>query len=950
MTGLSPLVVEQCAVVAGLLAYLTGLVTVRPRPAGSPHDTLARYSNDSHMAVEKVVVVVIDALRADHLVTAAAPLMPYLQGQLASGAARGYVVHTAAPTVTLPRIKSLVTGSVPGFMDIIENFGAGELVDDNIIRRWAAQGRRIHLYGDDTWLKVFPSQFSKHQGVTSFFVTDYTEVDRNVTQHLTKVLPSDEWDVLILHYLGLDHIGHLEGPMSPLIGPKLLEMDAVVKNIHVTLEAKGLKYLVLVCGDHGMSDAGGHGGSSHSEVTTSALFLSNTIIKKRPEKVQEARQVDLAPTLGLLTGIGVPEGSVGRPITELLQNIPPEKRMALHSQAARQLLAIAKGSGLHLNHGNVELLFQQTTLLHERIVQDLRQNPAGSRPEVERVCKFYGDCQQEVSDALATRQQSYDLPIIYLATFALLMILAGCVWRQVKGGPLAPRKQVVGTTVGWCAGCTFLGWLLVCAGASGSKMCHLLQPSAWLLFMAFVYVMVALASSSSSSTITRNTHKPADNPGSKDAVHYFLMFGTCLHSLSLLGTSLVEEEHQTLYFFTTTLHLYLIFKIIRFNFQGSGACQGHKSSAYKTTSKEEDTSYLHLPTQVKQENRELSLLEKAYLPQNKILLLLALSLVLSRILRAWNATGDKWRHLEDLGDILRALGGRTLVLVVVAGLVLSFLILLHTSWPLVLIALIAVFGRHYPFLASGTFEAQIAYLAIICLYVYGLFKAKLIDLRAHSKVPKMTEEYDVEDDKMSTLLRYSYTALSLLCLLLQRIDNVGMLSLILLQNWILSRVLYRLALARYLSWEGAAMAISWLAFTHYFNQGNSNSLTTIDMSAGFVGVNSFHPLLHGILIATQTFGGTFLTYLAFLVHLASKDGSKERWQRQLYVWWCVRLATVTLYVLNVLCQRHHLFIWSVFTPKLLYEGAHVLVLCALTLYMWGVEKVCTLLEVTYRFE
>lgn len=77
--------------------------------------------------------------------------------------------------------------------------------------------------------------------------------------------------------------------------------------------------------------------------------------------------------------------------------------------------------------GNVELLFEQTTLLHERIVQDLRQNPAGSRPEVERVCKFYGDCQQEVSDALAARQQSYDLPIIYLAAFALLMVLHVCI-------------------------------------------------------------------------------------------------------------------------------------------------------------------------------------------------------------------------------------------------------------------------------------------------------------------------------------------------------------------------------------------------------------------------------------------------------------------------------------------------------------------------------------------
>lgn len=72
--------------------------------------------------------------------------------------------------------QSIVTGSIPGFMDVIENFGAGELADDNIIQRWAAQGRRIHFYGDDTWLKLFPRQFSKHQVVTSFFVSDYKEV------------------------------------------------------------------------------------------------------------------------------------------------------------------------------------------------------------------------------------------------------------------------------------------------------------------------------------------------------------------------------------------------------------------------------------------------------------------------------------------------------------------------------------------------------------------------------------------------------------------------------------------------------------------------------------------------------------------------------------------------------------------------------------------------------
>lgn len=303
-------------------------------------------------------------------------------------------------------------------------------------------------------------------------------------------------------------------------------------------------------------------------------------------------------------------------------------------------------------------------------------------------------------------------------------------------------------------------------------------------------------------------------------MHYFLLFGTVLHSLSLLGTSLVEEEHQTVYFLNTTLHLCLIFKIISHNLQGSHSCQVYKPvhCNSRKEEEEEDKNFMHLPMQVKQEKGELSLLEKAYLPQNKILVLLALSMGLSRILRAWNATGDKWRHLEDLGDILRSVGGKMLVMVVVMGLLISLLLLLHTAWPLVFITCVVIFCRHYSFFNSGTFEAQVAYLAIFLLYVYGLFKAKLIDLRPHSKVSKMSDAYDVDDDKISILLQYSYTALSLLCLLLQRVDNIGMMSLILLQNWVLSHVLYRLVLARYLSWEGAALAINWLAFSHFFNQ------------------------------------------------------------------------------------------------------------------------------------
>lgn len=48
-------------------------------------------------------------------------------------------------------------------------------------------------------------------------------VDRNVTRHLDTLFPEGgqiqgsvlaDWDIAILHYLGLDHVGHLGGSTS----------------------------------------------------------------------------------------------------------------------------------------------------------------------------------------------------------------------------------------------------------------------------------------------------------------------------------------------------------------------------------------------------------------------------------------------------------------------------------------------------------------------------------------------------------------------------------------------------------------------------------------------------------------------------------------------------------------------------------------------------------------
>lgn len=54
---------------------------------------------------------------------------------------------------------------------------------------------------------------------------------------------------MILHYLGLDHIGHTMGPKSPLVVEKLKEMDDVIKKIYHEFQTK--KTAIIICGDHG---------------------------------------------------------------------------------------------------------------------------------------------------------------------------------------------------------------------------------------------------------------------------------------------------------------------------------------------------------------------------------------------------------------------------------------------------------------------------------------------------------------------------------------------------------------------------------------------------------------------------------------------------------------------------------------------------------------------------
>lgn len=59
--------------------------------------------------------------------------MPYTQSLLSSRKAIGYRAKAAPPTVTMPRLKAMVSGAIGGFLDVAFNFNTQTFLDDNLL-------------------------------------------------------------------------------------------------------------------------------------------------------------------------------------------------------------------------------------------------------------------------------------------------------------------------------------------------------------------------------------------------------------------------------------------------------------------------------------------------------------------------------------------------------------------------------------------------------------------------------------------------------------------------------------------------------------------------------------------------------------------------------------------------------------------------------------------------
>lgn len=95
------------------------------------------------------------------------------------------------------------------------------------------------------------------------------------------------------------------------------------------------------------------------------------------------------------------------------------------------------------------------------------------------------------------------------------------------------------------------------------------------------------------------------------------------------------------------------------------------------------------------------------------------------------------------------------------------------------------------------------------------------------------------------------------------------------------------------------------------------------MGAAYTGISSYHHVVVGTMLALSTFGGPILWSVMLSKSYFRDDEAAAHSFAPILL---SRGIEVSLYLIVTTIERHHLFVWTVFSPKLLYLFMAVLVL------------------------
>ncbi|KAF2858179.1 alkaline phosphatase-like protein [Piedraia hortae CBS 480.64] len=880
---------------------------------------------------DRVIFMVIDALRSD-FVYGHNSGFAWTQSLVRDGVAIPFTAYSTPPTVTMPRVKALTTGSVPSFADLIFNLdesgtGPALAMQDTWLAQIKARGGRLVFYGDDTWLRLFPNDFfARRDGTSSFFVSvsrtgpgrpavcidqiaeymfwflqDFTEVDYNVTRHLPEELARTDWDAMILHYLGLDHIGHKTGPEGPMMLPKQREMDQVVEQIWKAIETENhhANTLFVLLGDHGMNAGGNHGGSGPGE-TEPALLFASPKLKHRHGRFEyqcptDARnqgyqyyrtvqQSDIVPTLAGLMRFPIPKNSLGVFIDELKGCWPGKEGAKILYENSRQLKHIVE-------------------VTYERFSTKVTNNLSGASDcELERL----DGAEDELACKWAAVEKSFgqrtgkDYDEIGRKIFAFLR--SGQDALSGVASTYDISKMVVGTA------CSALGLLLA----------TFMLPS-----------------------LERNT-----------AASAFCALVTVLHGLIMFASSFVEEEQQLWYWLTPAWFTMLTLSRIRSAPKGKARSRTAMAGAVILTVHRLSQRW----NQTGQKHSGDADIVHGCFPGHHVLMWLL-------ILATYFYAGIMIARKSFTGLLAPELAAAIAFSTTMAALI--FKLNFTQAGAPELVQGLAHRIREWTQALSLVHQARFTFVLITASAITVTTLAVVL---SRGTVVSRPDSPAVN----VTLSERLHHLLTLFLMTQSRAPNIPLFLGMEVQSRMFRKLISPPSPGRRNSRRNAAISpielatsILLLSHTYFFCVGGSNSISSIDLSQAYNGIGEYNVLGVGILLFFSNWQGPiWWTSTAVLLTFSKpsrSDQAKQQGQHRAWVeeehyklerdarvgtktgesiggTWTNYLAVMTVFnstgvlATMVACTilRTHLFIWTVFSPKYLYMlawtiGWHLLI-------------------------
>eukprot|EP00112_Aurelia_sp_Birch-Aquarium-sp1_P011801 Seg2482.3 transcript_id=Seg2482.3/GoldUCD/mRNA.D3Y31 product="GPI ethanolamine phosphate transferase 2" protein_id=Seg2482.3/GoldUCD/D3Y31 len=816
----------------------------------------------------KLIIMIIDALREDFVFRDSR--MPFLTDLLKSNKTFSFVSKSNHPTVTLPRIKALLTGTVSGYIDVVLNLASTELKEDNIIAKFQNSKKRLIFFGDDTWLKLLPNSFLRHDGTTSFVVSDYTEVDNNVTRHLDSEFAQNDWDVMVLHYLGLDHIGHSSGPTSPLIGPKLFEMDEIVRKILTRLEqrdnAHGENSLFVLTSDHGMNSVGGHGGATTLEVMTPLVFMSPSFKEGKGEAFTRkmVSQVDFAATISALFDLPIPENCIGKIIPELIKSFPVDFRQKKHREDACRLAKLSNGRKIQKD-------------LTKRLQSLCELNSTKLRDNLTILAHI-----KEVSLALQDQASEYNVSFMFIG---FLFLGASLLLAFVECKTIIRTMQ---STFGAVDICALISVMLHWASMTSTSFIEE-EHQVWYFTVTTTMFLVLIGSLIESLKVSPRSGSLSKENNSKDTEESLMKMK--------IATTATRTGGSTFKIFFMILSTLVMFRITR----------AWNQTGIKWLASSDISDYFLLPA-------NKTIFVALMVSSSVITTICFCSQSVTCIEQIIFATGmlsivmqklNSYLHTESILGIDGTSAAQMVYILCIVCCSRSFIIWLPNSftdhcWKSVS-SLLFTKGQH-----STTDNRNVSNENVFTKEGDNIAREKDSFTQSHR------QERDMGKSDSSLKLVFLLLYMNVL-----RPHNIIWFGMVLIIERATSEAIKRFhngpldlgIIVLYYSFGKAC----------YYAQGNSNAISCVDVAAGLIGMKYYIPVIAGSLTMIATFGAQMFWFVS-LVELSKRSNTSRMlacWKISV-VYSTILIAESFSFALIVYINRYHLFIWSVFAPKFLF--------------------------------